>query len=568
MLSEIRIRDLGVIEEAILEIGPGLTVLTGETGAGKTMIVTALGLLLGTRADSSLVRNGARRTSVEGLVQLGPTHPARRRAAEAGADEDDPDLVLVRTVGADGRSRAHVGGHAAPIGLLAELGELLVAVHGQADQWRLRRPEQHRDLLDRFGGEEIDSLRTAYGEAYDGHRTAAAELRELTEHALERAREAEALTAALERIERLDPAPGEDLTLAVEAERLGHLEELRASAGQAAELLAGSEDAGGRDEPGILGALARVRAVLDRGSDNDPQLAGLAARATELSHLIADLSSDVTHYLADLDVDPARLETVQQRRAALAEVTRLYGPTVDDVLTWGATAAQRLGSLLGDDDRLTGLGLQVDQWATRLEGLAVELTRVRTLTARRLTAAIGSELAALGTPGSRVDVAVKRRQRLGPAGADDVEIGWAPNSGTELRSVSRAASGGELSRIMLAIEVATAEGSDGPPTFVFDEVDAGVGGRAALSVGARLAALAEHSQVIVVTHLAQVAAHADHHLVIHKADDGQVTRSGVTRVEGEERVRELARMLAGTDSVAALDHARDLLGQVGRAPTR
>ena len=563
MLSEIRIQDLGVIEETILDLGPGLTVLTGETGAGKTMVVTALGLLLGQRADSGLVRSGAAKASVEGVVTVAGDHPAQLRAVEAGADVSgaDPDLVLVRTISQEGRSRAHVGGRSAPIGVLAEIGEHLVAVHGQADQWRLRQPDQHRELLDRFGWPTIEGPLTAYKSAYAAHRAAAAELRELTEQARERAQEAHSLTAALDQIEAIAPQPGEDVALAEEAERLGHLEELRAAASESATLLAGDDEMSGGSDPGALGALARVRHLLERASQDDVSAKPLAARATELAHIATELTSDVVHYLADLDVDPARLEWVQHRRAALVEISRLYGPRVDDVIAWSQDASSRLGTLVGDEDRVLELHAEVSRRAQELGACQVALTRARVDTAGSLTAAIMQELSSLAMPGARLEVAVRERDP-GPDGADDVEIGLAANTGGEIRPVTKAASGGELSRIMLAIEVATAEGSQGPPTFVFDEVDAGIGGRAALAVGARLAALARHAQVIVVTHLAQVAAHADHHLVVHKSDDGSITRSGVRTVDGEARVLELARMLGGTDSDAALEHARDLLGQV------
>lgn len=558
MLRELRIQDLGVIDDALLEFGSGLTVVTGETGAGKTMVVTALGLLLGGRGDSGLVRTGAARAVVEGVVQVAPGHPARERAEEAGASTDDDELVLVRSVGRDGRSRAHVGGRTAPIGVLAELGEDLVAVHGQADQWRLRQLDQHRDLVDRHGGADIGGPLTAYQAVYAEHRRAAADLRELTDHARERAQEALTLTTMLERIEAVDPKAGEDVALAVEAERLGHAEELRAAASEAGHLLSGADEASAGDDGGVLAALATARSVLERAASSDPALAELARRCTELGHLATDLASDVTHYLADLDVDPGRLAQVQERRAALTELTRVHGPGVDDVLAWSEAAVRRLATLIGDDERIEALTAAVHELGETLMTRAAELTQARGRAADHLGTAIGDELATLAMPGSRVAIEVRPRAQPGPMGVDEVEITLAANAGADLRSVSRAASGGELSRVMLAIEVATAAASDGPPTFVFDEVDAGVGGRAALAVGARLAALARHAQVIVVTHLAQVAAHADTHLVVHKSGDGQITRSDVRTVESEERVRELARMLGGSDSAAALEHARDL----------
>ncbi|KGN42527.1 DNA repair protein RecN [Knoellia aerolata] len=564
MLQEIRIQDLGIIDESLIEFGPGLTVLTGETGAGKTMVVTSLGLLLGARSDSGLVREGADRAVVEGVFDVPVDHPATLRATEAGGDVDGA-LVLVRTVSGEGRSRAHVGGRSAPVGVLGELGEHLVAVHGQADQWRLRRPDEHRELLDAFGAETVSAARTAYASAYAAHATAVATLETLRAAARERAQELDLLRRGLERIEAAAPQAGEDAALRVEDERLAHAEELRQGSSEAQLLLAGGDDASGDADDGIIGALARARAALGQVSANDPALADLERRLTEVAHLVNDLASDLSGYVADVDLDPGRLTWVQQRRAELSELTRSYGDTVDDVIAWGLTASRRVLELEGDDGRIADLERDVtrlDEERTRLAG---DLGEARRAAASRLGERIGDELAHLAMGSARVVVAVTPAARLGPHGGDDVEIGLAANVGSAPRSVSKVASGGELSRVMLAIEVATAQATGSVPTFVFDEVDSGVGGRAALDVGARLAALASSAQVIVVTHLAQVAAHADHHLVVSKSDDGHVTRSGVRRVTGEDRVTELARMMAGSVSEAALEHARDLLSDLGRS---
>ncbi len=559
MIEEIRIRDLGVIDEAVLSLHPGLTVLTGETGAGKTMVVTGLGLLLGGRGDSALVRAGADRMVVEGVVDLPAGHPALERAAEAGADVSD-GLVLVRSVSSDGRSRAHVGGRAAPVGVLAELAEHLVAVHGQADQWRLRRADQHREVLDAFGGREVVGPLAAYTGVHLELTTAEAELAHLRTAAAERAREADALRVGLERIEALDPQPGEDTALGIESERLGHAEELRAGAGAAHTALSGDDDAG-MPSPGVLEALATASTRLGSVSGSDPALAEIGTRLDELRYLAADVAADLGSYLADADIDPARLEQVEQRRAALGELTRLYGPTVDDVLDWGRTAAGRVAELDGTGDRIGELEERVVALRSAREEAAANLTTARRAAAGMLGARITDELSHLAMGSATVSVAVEDAGRFTGEGRDDIEIRLASGSGTAARAVTKAASGGELSRVMLAIEVATATESSSVPTFVFDEVDAGVGGRAALDVGARLAALARHAQVVVVTHLAQVAAHADRHLVVERSDDGHVTRSGVHEVDGEQRVAELARMLGGSGTDAALEHARDLMAR-------
>ncbi|MHB8274322.1 MAG: DNA repair protein RecN [Dermatophilaceae bacterium] len=581
MLREIRIQNLGVIDDAVLELSAGLNVLTGETGAGKTMVVSGLGLLLGARADAALVRTGAAKAVVEGVIQVGPEHPATLRVIEAGGDAED-DLILARTVSAEGRSTAHVGGRTAPISVLGELGELLVAVHGQSDHWRLRQPEQHRVVLDRFAGDSVAEPFGRYTALYDEFHQVGAELRALRGLARDRAREVDVLRTGLEEIEAIDPQPGEDLELRAEDERLAHADGLRASAGQAHALLTGDQDSlysgtGPADGPNggdVGGHLATARLALAPMTAHDPALADLDRRLQELGYLAADLGVDLAAYLSEAEVDPARLAWVQNRRAELARLQRKYGDTVDDVLAWGEDSAARLAELEGADDRADGLAIRLDTLREDLARCAGELSAARALAAADFGVRVTTELSHLAMGQAVVQVGVGRRPdpdglplaaetervRFSRHGVDDVEILLAANPGAPARSVSKAASGGELSRVMLALEVVTGTGD--VPTFVFDEVDAGVGGKAALDVGARLAALATSAQVIVVTHLAQVAAYADRHLVVRKTDDGHITASGVVVVTGEERLRELARMMGGVeDSEVAVEHAKELLGQ-------
>jgi len=574
VLQEIRIRNLGVIDDAVVRLDPGLTVLTGETGAGKTMVVNGLGLILGARADSGMIRAGAQQASVEGLLTLLPAHPARERVADAGGELDDDDLVVARTVTAEGRSRAFVGGRSAPVGVLAELGELLVAVHGQADQWRLRRSDQHRALLDAYGGAALGGVLTAYGSAYAALTAAEAERAALQVADRDRAREVDMLTAALEHLERVAPQPHEDVDLRAEAARLGHAEGLRYAVASAHGALAGSDH--DLDAGDVLATLAAARSALAAESAHDPRLAEFEGRLKEVTYAVSDLAGDLAGYLADLDADPARLEWVHQRRAELDGLTRRYADTIDEVLAWGAEAARRVTALVGADERLAQLDAEVDDCRRRVAAAAAALTAERTRAATEFAQAVQAELQALSMGGARIVVAVTPRE---PSvhGADDVEIQLAANSGTPPRSVVKAASGGELSRVMLAIEVVSGtrpEGGDardagvGLPTFVFDEVDAGVGGAAARAIGARLAALSARAQVVVVTHLAQVAAYADRHLVVRKADDGSVTASSVVALTGEERVAELARMMGGDSSAVAVEHARELLADSTRRPSR
>lgn len=575
MLQEIRIQNLGVIDDAALELHPGLNVVTGETGAGKTMVVSGLGLLLGARADAGLVRAGARSAVVEGVVSVPADHPAALRAAEAGADVED-GLVLLRTVSAEGRSRAHVGGRSAPVGVLSEIGEHLVAVHGQADQWRLKQGDQHRALLDQYAGEPLATLLADYQHLYDEHERVRRELAHLTGESKDRAREIEVLQMGLEQIEALDPQPGEDVDLRVEDERLSHGEGLRAAAETAHAQVSGTEEYAGEQPPSVVETIAAARAALGGLVEHDPALKELDRRLADLGYLAADLGADLSGYVADLDVDPARLAWVQQRRSDLGVLMRKYGDSVDEVLEWGRQSAARLDALMNADDTVAELTAALERLREELGGAAGKLSAARGTAADGLAEQVTGELGHLAMGKAAVEVTVTTRKaddglpvpgagaslRYGRHGTDDVEILLAANPGSPARSVAKAASGGELSRVMLALEVVTGgSGTTDVPTFVFDEVDAGVGGRAALDIGARLAALAQHAQVIVVTHLAQVAAFADQHLVVSKSSDGHITASDVQALSGDDRLRELARMMAGVDSDTALEHARELMGQ-------
>lgn len=579
MLRELHIRDLGVIEDATLPLDPGLTVVTGETGAGKTMVVTGLGLVLGGRADPALVRVGRDEAVVEAELEIAADHPARQRAAEAGAVSDEPELILARTVSAAGRSRAHVGGRRAPIATLGDLAEDLVAVHGQADQWRLRRPAQHRALLDAFGGEAVARPAEQVAALFTTWQETKAELADLVEGERARLQEVELLTHQLEQIDAVEPQPGEDVELARESELLGHAEDLRTGADGAHRLLSDPDSFTGDD---AVGRLARAGDELSRLTEHDPRIADLHRRLSEIGILVSELAGDLSGYAADIEADdPARLGTVEQRRAALTDLTRRYGEDITAVLAHRDTARQRLLTLEGADERIEELTARVDEHTRDLASAVDALTAARTAAASDLATTVEAELARLGMDKAHVQVAVDPRpdddgpripgpdgeRRVSGHGGDVVEIRVAANRGSEPRSVARAASGGELSRIMLAIEVATARsGRAQVPTFVFDEVDAGVGGKAGLDVGARLAALARTSQVIVVTHLAQVAAHADRHLVVHKSHDDQVTSSDVRVVEGEDRLGEISRMMGGGDTQVGLTHARELLDQCRADP--
>ncbi|MEW2418833.1 DNA repair protein RecN [Streptomyces sp. NPDC046866] len=564
-----RIRSLGVIDDAVVELSPGFTAVTGETGAGKTMVVTSLGLLLGGRADPALVRIGAKAAVVEGRIVMRPDAPAAVRAEEAGAELDDGALLISRTVSAEGRSRAHVGGRSVPVGLLGELADELVAVHGQTDQQGLLRPARQRQALDRYAGDAVAVPLEKYAAAYRRLRAVAAELEEITTRARERAQEADLLRFGLEEIAAVEPLAGEDVELAAEAERLGHAESLASAAQIAHAALAGDvEDPEGVDANTLVAGAHRA---LDAVRAHDPALGALAERIGELQILLSDVAGELAGYADDLDADPLRLAAVEERRAALTQLTRKYGESIDAVLEWAEKGSARLLELDGDDERITELTAERDGLRAELSVLAQALTDARVEASTRFAAAVTEELASLAMPHARVTIDVRqvededgvevggRTVAYGPTGADEVELLLAPHPGAQPRPIAKGASGGELSRVMLAVEVVFA-GSDPVPTYLFDEVDAGVGGKAAVEIGRRLAKLAKSAQVVVVTHLPQVAAFADRQLLVEKTNDGSVTRSGVTVLEGEDRVRELSRMLAGhEDSVSARAHAEELL---------
>lgn len=578
MLEEIRIGSLGVIDSSTLELGPGLTVITGETGAGKTMIVTALGLLLGGRADSGAVRSGARAARVEGVVDARALASFAAAVDEAGGAVEDDRVVLARNVAAEGRSRAFVGGASVPVATLAELAEPLVAVHGQSDQHRLLQPRAQREALDRFGGAVVTELRERYRETYRRLEATERELGEVVASARDRAREADLLRFGLEEVEQVSPEPGEDETLAAEETRLGFSDTLRTASEVAREALSSEQGS-----PDALATVSAARSALEGVREHDAEAGELADRLAEITYLLSDVAADVASYATRIETDPARLAAVSERRATLTALTRKYGETIDEVLAWAETSSRRLLELDGTDERIEQLRTERESQRTELGSLAASLSVARTEAAGRLAEEVTAELGLLAMPHARISVEVRqtvldpaahpgglagphaplpvgdRHLRYGSSGVDEVELLLAANTGSDPRPLHKGASGGELSRVMLALEVALA-GTSPVPTFVFDEVDAGVGGTAAVEIGRRLARLARSAQVLVVTHLPQVAAFADRHVVVEKSSDGTVTSSGLTVLDDSARERELSRMLAGmTESDTALAHARELL---------
>lgn len=576
MLEELRIRDLGVIADATLPLGPGLSVVTGETGAGKTMVVTAVGLLLGARSDAGAVRSGAKSASAEAVVRLESGHGAVERARDAGAEIEEFDggaeLLLARRLGADGRSRAFLGGRAAPVGVLAEIGESLVVVHGQSDQIRLKSAAAQREALDKFAGEALAAALGGFQQLYASWKASQTELETLRSAARDRLREAESLEASLAEIDAVDPQPGEDETLKAEAVKLANVEELRIAATAAHQALI-AEDFGETGDATTL--VDSAKRTLEHVAEHDEELGAAAARLAEVGFLLNDIATELASYQAGLDSEgPERLAEIEERRAALAKLVRKYAPSIDEVLEWAENARVRFDELQDDSTRIESLDAEVARAEVELTKQASAISKIRAKAAKDLSARVSAELTALAMADATLVINIEAAGQLGPYGADDISFLLRPHSGAPARPLGKGASGGELSRVMLAIEVVLAA-VDPVPTFVFDEVDAGVGGRAAVEIGRRLAMLARHVQVLVVTHLPQVAAFADQHIRVTKTSvrgaDGATatgfTSSDVQLLDEPERVRELARMLAGQeDSETAQAHAQELLDDARLLP--
>ncbi len=577
MIETISIENLGVIAQAELPLGPGLTALTGETGAGKTMVLTSLKLLLGSKADPAIVRAGTQRCVVEGAFALEEDAKCIQIAQEAGCEIEDDLLLASRVVPATGRSRAHLGGRAVPASVLGQVGSRLVSIHGQADQLRLRTAAAQRRALDAVGGSEHEQLCRQYSTCYRAWTQARQDLETWREQALAREGEIAGLRHALEQLEALDPKPGEDQALAEEASRLENLDLLRSGAAEAANAISGDEL--NDDVANVIALVSVARRALENAADHDPRLAALMPRLNEVAALTSDLAMELTDYLADLDADPDRLAWVHERREQLRRGCLEIGglgqvfANVDELLAFGQQAAARLAQLDGPLDRETELAAEVERTGKELKTIAKRLSQARTKLAKLLSQQVSAELEGLMMRGAKLQVRLNPLEQPGPTGMEEVELLLRAHPGAAALPLEKGASGGELSRIMLALEVVLAQHTATKRhTFVFDEIDAGVGGRAAVEIGRRLAALARHHQVIVVTHLAQVAAWAQTQLVVVKQvgqASNEATTTAVETVSGPERVRELARMLSGqSDSQTALRHAEELLEQANMAQSK
>lgn len=573
MLAEISIQNLGVIPSASAELSAGLTVLTGETGAGKTMVVTGLRLLTGGRADASRVRSGASEAVVEGAFSTaGLGEGARGRVAElaagAGAEEDENgEYVVTRSVKATGRSKAHLGGRTVPAATLTEITAPLLTIHGQNDQLRLMSPDQQLAALDRFDP-QIQDVLAGYRGVYTEWRRAARDLKERTEKKLELAQEVDRLRFAIEEIDAVAPVEGEEEELVATINRLQDVDALREAAAGALAAIDGSEAAGALSGGLGAGEESAASTLVGQAADglagaSDPSLKDLGSRLREVSAVLGDVSVELGGYLEALPSDPGELDRLLQRQQELKSLTRKYAPDVAGVIAWRAKAGKRLGKIDTSDGAVEKLKKRVAELEGELAARAGRLSAAREAAAKSLGAAVTEELHGLAMPKAQLEVHVERAA-FSRDGADAVEIRLAPNTAMEAKPLSTSASGGELSRVMLALEVILS-GSAGGATLVFDEVDAGVGGRAAVEIGRRLARLASNNQVIVVTHLPQVAAYADTHLHVSKNVGDEAVTSGVRSLNEAERVEELARMLAGLDdSDTGRAHAAELLSRAQR----
>jgi DNA repair protein RecN (Recombination protein N) len=548
VLEELRVENLLLIERAELGLGPGLNVLTGETGAGKTVLAHALDLLLGGKPRSGIVRPGASEAYVEGVFAL---PPALREQLGDRLPEDADELVLARRVSAEGRTRAYVGGRSATAGDLAELGGALLSFYGQHEHRRLTLASAQLEILDGFCGAEQAARREAFAVAYARERGLRGELEALRARAGARDRELDLLEWELEEIERAAPEEAEEESLLAERERLRHVSALLAAAGGGAAALG---------EEGAADGLASAARALDGTRGVDAALDALADRAQALLVDADDLAGELRRYAESIDGSgpPARLDEVEERLALLDRLKRKHGGTVGAVLAHAEACRRRRDELAGAEEALEAGEAALEVARAELAARAGELRAAREAAAADLAGAVAERLAALAMEGASFEARVSPRDGYGPSGGDDVEFLIAPNPGVPAGPLREIASGGELSRVMLALMGVAAEA--GPATLVFDEVDAGIGGQTARAVGEQLRDLAEGRQIICITHLPQIASLADRHFTIVKDTSADTARTTVTRLERTAVVGELVRMLGAEDGdAAARRHARELL---------
>ncbi len=567
-LEEISIRGLGVIEEATLELGPGFTVLTGETGAGKTMVLTALSLVLGGKADSSLVRKGRDRLVASATFKV--QSKIEEFAEAKGAVAENGELILTRTLNSEGKSRASAGGVSVPVSVLSELGEELIEIHGQAASMSITKVAKQREILDRYAGTQFTEVHDHYKAAFDAYNSLKAKISALKTNTASREKEIAALQEFSNAFKKVKPLPGEASALLVEITRLSSVESLRTSVGESVSLLLA-------EESGVVDALAATKRNLETVADKDPLISEILAAVTDSFFQLSEAAQSAHIYLEDLEADPQRLDIAHARRAELNSFLKKYSSSdeaddqIVEVIRRHELVAESIADLTGGEDRLAQMQEELELLFQQLCSRAQILSEVRQDFATQLSQSVTKEIHMLSMPHTQFFCKLTSpdySQSLSPStfsitGADEVAMLIQAHRDGPLVQIAKGASGGELSRVMLALEVVLAE-SEPVGTYIFDEVDAGVGGKAAIEVGRRLRDLSQYAQVIVVTHLPQVAAWADSHFVVRKNDDGAVSQSDVVQVTGDIRIEEIARMLAGhEDSQSAKEHAAELLAMRG-----
>lgn len=550
MLIELRIQDFLVIDQVAAEFGPGLTALTGETGAGKSILADALSLLLGERAYADVVRTGAERARVEGVFDVAELPAVGALLEQHGLPEESGLLILRREVVRQGRNRAWVNGSPATAAVMVELGTLLVDLHGQHAHQRLLDRAEQRDILDAFAGAR--DLATAVSESFSRVRDLEAERERRTERAREIAGRADFVRFQFEEISTAEPEADEEEALSAERARLTHAEELAREAGELHQVLYGGQDA-------VADRLSEALRSLERLSQVDPRLADVRASVESAFHSAADAGRELGSYASSVEHDPARLEELRERLDLLGRLRRKYGPTLADVISTQERLAEELAELDGSAIELADLDTALTAARSALDEAAAELSRSRAKAARSLSKAVQERLPGLGLEGATFQILLDRLNEARSTGAETVEFRASLNPGFEPRPLARIASGGELSRIMLALNSVLSD-IDPVPTLVFDEVDAGIGGVVAASVARQLAAVAERRQVFVITHLAQVASAAGSHFRVEKSASGAIASSDLSSLDRDARVEEIARMLGGDpESSTSRAHAEELL---------
>lgn len=561
-LSELTIRGIGVIESAELEFKPGLTVLTGETGAGKTMVLTALNLILGSKSDADFVRKGSDRLVVSGKFKVGAN--LADSIEQSGGIVEDGEVIISRVVTSEGKSKITLGGVSSTATQVSELSQLLIEIHAQSSSARLAKSSVQRELLDSYGGYETEI--SAYETVFHSYQELGKRIKELRKQLSERDSELDRLKEFISDFSKLTPEANELEMIDNEISRLGSVEALNTGLSIALSALL-------EDENSAANAIQSARKAIDGLKGKDSDLDILIEQYGDLVYNFGEISSAISRYLSKLEADPQRFEYLQSRKSDLNSLLKRYGKgserevSYQNLLIEGADAKQRLQDLSGGDARLVELEKEALSLFTKLSDCAKVLTQARTKSSKEISKAITAEVVGLAMANAQVQVEITSGdyadiRSYSNVGVDEVSFLFTSHKDGNLLPISKAASGGELSRVMLALEVVLAKNSP-VGTYIFDEVDAGVGGKAAVEVGRRLAALAKSSQVIVVTHLAQVAAWADNHLVVSKSENGSVTQSNVSEVTGEARKQEVARLLSGQDkSLTAQEHAAELLAMV------